>query len=147
MATASGHRVKSFSEARIDDWFHDQGLQTIYEPSLVLEDTLFVPDWLILPDDHTVLRPILVEYWGLLRDGQVADWVVRRRDRYVSRKLTKERVYGASGSYDFIGIMPEQLADMDAFTAYMHEQMGILRRRAHLRRFTGWNPDGDQLEV
>ena len=133
MTTASGHRVKSFSEAKVDDWFHAQGIRTIYEPELTLHGNLFVPDWLVLPNDTTVLRPILVEYWGLLREGHVADWVVQRRERYIERKLVKEDVYGASDAYDFIGIMPSQLSDPVEFDRYMRESIRDLRHQARYR--------------
>jgi hypothetical protein len=135
VTTASGHRVKSFSEAKIDDWFHAQGLRTIYEPELLLDGRIFVPDWLILPNDTTVMRPILVEYWGLLREGDVADWVLQRRQRYLDRKEFKEDVYGASQAYDFIGIMPAQLSDPAEFDRYMRETLQTLRYDAHIRSF------------
>lgn len=143
--TKSGNLVKSFSEARVDDWFYANGYRTIYEPTIELGGNDFVPDWLILPNDSTVLRPILVEYWGLLREGHVADWVIQRRERYSLRKEIKEDTYGASQAYDFIGIMPSQLDDPHEFDRWMREQLQVLLRRAYLSRFS--SVDLSQIEV
>ena len=133
VTTASGHRVKSYSEARIDDWFFENGYRTIYEPIIELEGSDFVPDWLILPNDSTVLRPIIVEYWGLMRDGIVADWVIRRRERYERRKLEKEGVFGDSDSYDFIGILPSDIDSPQAMDRYLRREIETLRKSAALR--------------
>ncbi len=142
--TESGHLVKSFSEARVDDWFHSNGYRTVYEPTIELNGEDFVPDWLILPNDSTVLRPIVVEYWGLLRDGVVADWVIQRRERYTRRKEIKEAKYGSSDAYDFIGIIPSQLDDPD-FDRWMQDQLRILCRNEYLTRFSAVDPS--QIEV
>ena len=133
VTTASGHRVKSYSEARIDDWFFENGYRTIYEPIIELEGSDFVPDWLILPNDSTVLRPIIVEYWGLMRDGIVADWVIRRRERYERRKLEKEGIFGDSDSYDFIGILPSDIDSPQAMDRYLRREIETLRKSAALR--------------
>jgi len=133
VTTASGHRVKSYSEARIDDWFFENGYRTIYEPIIELEGSEFVPDWLILPNDSTVLRPIIVEYWGLMRDGIVADWVIRRRERYERRKVEKEGVFGDSDSYDFIGILPSDIDSPQAMDRYLRREIETLRKSAALR--------------
>lgn len=133
VTTASGHRVKSYSEARIDDWFFENGYRTIYEPIIELEGSDFVPDWLILPNDSTVLRPIIVEYWGLMRDGIVADWVIRRRERYERRKLEKEGVFGDSDSYDFIGILPSDIDSPQAMDRYLRREIETLRKSEALR--------------
>lgn len=143
--TESGHLVKSFSEARVDDWFHSNGYRTVYEPTIELNGEDFVPDWLILPNDSTVLRPIVVEYWGLLRDGVVADWVIQRRERYTRRKEIKEATYGSSDAYDFIGIMPSQLDDPNHFDRWMQDQLRILCRNEYLTRFSAVDPS--QIEV
>ena len=132
VTTASGHRVKSYSEARIDDWFFENGYRTIYEPIIELEGSEFVPDWLILPNDSTVLRPIIVEYWGLMRDGIVADWVIRRRERYERRKVEKEGVFGDSDSYDFIGILPSDIDSPQAMDRYLRGEIETLRKSAAL---------------
>lgn len=132
--TNSGHFVKSFSEAKVDDWFHANGYRTIYEPVIEINGREFVPDWLILPNDSTVLRPILVEYWGLLREGRVADWVIQRREKYQQRKEIKEEIYESSGSYDFIGIMPCDIESSSSMDQFMHEQMVLLRRQAAFRQ-------------
>ena len=133
VTTASGHRVKSYSEARIDDWFFENGYRTIYEPIIELEGSEFVPDWLILPNDSTVLRPIIVAYWGLMRDGIVADWVIRRRERYERRKVEKEGVFGDSDSYDFIGILPSDIDSPQAMDRYLRREIETLRKSAALR--------------
>lgn len=132
--TASGHRVKSYSEARIDDWFHSHGYRTIYEPVIELNGREFIPDWLILPNDSTVMRPIIVEYWGLLRKGKVADWVIKRRERYSLRKIEKEDIFEASEAYDFIGIMPDDISSGHRMDSYLSEQLDLLLRDAALRR-------------
>lgn len=132
--TASGHRVKSYSEARIDDWFHSHGYRTIYEPVIELNGREFIPDWLILPNDSTVMRPIIVEYWGLLREGKVADWVIKRRERYSLRKIEKEDIFESSEAYDFIGIMPDDISSGHRMDSYLSEQLDLLLRDAALRR-------------
>lgn len=133
VVTASGHRVKSYSEARIDDWFHANGYRTIYEPVIELDGRDFIPDWLILPNDSTVLRPIIVEYWGLMREGIVADWVDKRRERYTLKKIEKEGVFGSSEAYDFIGIMPDDISAPHRMDAYLNNQLTLLRRNAAFR--------------
>ncbi len=133
VTTASGHRVKSYSEAKVDNWFFENGYQTIYEPTIELGGSEFIPDWLILPNDSPVLRPIIVEYWGLLRDGIVADWVIRRRERYERRKVEKEEIFGDSDSYDFIGILPSDIDSPPAMDQYLRKQIETLRKSAALR--------------
>jgi hypothetical protein len=53
-------------------------------------------------------KPVIVEYWGLLRED-VAQWVLNKRERYVARKEYKENIYSGSDYYYYVGILPNQI--------------------------------------
>lgn len=53
-------------------------------------------------------KPVIVEYWGLLRED-VAPWVLNKRERYVARKEYKENIYSGSENYYYVGILPHQI--------------------------------------
>jgi hypothetical protein len=68
-----------------------------------------------------------------MRDGIVADWVIRRRERYEKRKVEKEEIFGDSDSYDFIGILPSDIDSPSAMDQYLRRQIETLRKSAALR--------------
>jgi hypothetical protein len=47
----------------------------------------------------------------MLRKGPRAGWVAERLPKYLERKAYKESLYYGS-EYHFIGLMPEQIADL-----------------------------------
>ena len=64
--TKAGHKVRSQSEAKIDDWLFSQKLNFVYEPIFWMRNRKIEPDWVIMPSDNpSVVRPIIIEYWGL----------------------------------------------------------------------------------
>ena len=85
----SGHKVVSWSEREIDDWLYDLGYQTIYEPAVPTENGNLIADWLILPQKG-LDKPVIIEYWGLLREDNRAQWVEQRLPRYQEKKIYKE---------------------------------------------------------
>ncbi len=114
--TNAGNKVQSVSEAKIDDFFYAIGYHPIYEPTIALDDWVFKPDWVLLPQKD-LDKPVIVEYWGLLRKENRAAWVISRLPHYLERKQIKENAYLASDNYYFLGIYPEQLDDLDSVFA------------------------------
>lgn len=113
--TKAGNKVKSKSEAIIDNWLHKNGYEFVYEPEVSINNELFHPDWVVYGQRGTYFRrPIIVEYWGLLRRGNRAGWVHARLPKYIARKEHKEAVYQTS-DYDFLGIMPDYVSQLPKF--------------------------------
>lgn len=125
IVTKAGNRVKSKAEAKVDDFFHDMGYHPIYEPIIEIEGGLFTPDWVLLPQKE-LTKPVIVEYWGLLRKGNRADWVIKRLPQYIERKEIKETVYCNDARYDFLGIYPEDLKKLKkVFTKFLNNGIDI----------------------
>lgn len=110
--TKSGNKVQSISEAKIDNYLFESGYHPIYEPTIEMEDWEFKPDWVILPQ-KSLDKPLIIEYWGLLRKENRARWVIDRLPHYLARKEIKENIYESDERYHFLGIYPEQLDDLD----------------------------------
>lgn len=110
--TKAGNRVQSISEAKIDDYLFEAGYNPIYEPTIEMEDWEFKPDWVILPQKG-LDKPLIIEYWGLLRKENRAKWVIERLPQYLARKEIKENIYESDDRYHFLGIYPEHLDDLD----------------------------------
>ena len=114
--TRAGNKVKSHSEAVIDNWLHKQWYDFVYEPEVHLVEEVFHPDWIVYGRKGISLRkPIIIEYWGLLRRGTRASWVSSRLPKYKARKEYKEKVYDNAMEYDFIGILPDYLSQLPKF--------------------------------
>ena len=106
----SGHKVVSWSEREIDDWLYDLGYQTIYEPKVPTEKGNLIADWLILPQKG-LDKPVIIEYWGLLREDNRAQWVEQRLPRYQEKKIYKENLYESLEDYYYVAIYPKDLED------------------------------------
>ena len=104
----SGHKVVSWSEREIDDWLYDLGYQTIYEPKVPTEKGNLIADWLILPQKG-LDKPVIIEYWGLLREDNRAQWVEDRLPRYKEKKIYKEDLYESLEDYYYISIYPNEM--------------------------------------
>ena len=119
----SGHRVVSWSEREIDDWLYDLGYQTIYEPEVPTEKGNLIADWLILPQKG-LHKPVIIEYWGLLREDNRAQWVEQRLPKYKEKKIYKEDLYESLEDYYYVAIYPNELImGMDMIT----EKLDILK--------------------
>ncbi len=106
--TKAGNLVKSRSEAQIDNWLYKRGFDFEYEPKLWLEGEGLSPDWIVSGlKGRKFDRPLIIEYWGLLRPGKAA-WLPKRIPKYLERKAHKESIYERS-DYNFMGIMPQDL--------------------------------------
>ena len=113
MKTKHGHDVASFSEAQIDNWFWENGWKCVYEPQIVIDDEVYLPDWVLWPQKG-IDKPVIVEYWGLLRDDKtVAAWVQKKRPRYLRRKEEKEMAYRESELYYYVSLYPHEVANLD----------------------------------
>lgn len=113
MKTKHGHEVASFSEAQIDNWFWENGWKCVYEPQIVIDDEVYLPDWVLWPQKG-IDKPVIVEYWGLLRDDKtVAAWVQKKRPRYLRRKEEKEMAYRESELYYYVSLYPHEVANLD----------------------------------
>lgn len=116
----SGNIVKSVSEAAIDDFFFDAGYHPIYEPIIEIDDNIFTPDWILLPQKG-LSKPVIVEYWGLLRTTNRAGWVTKKLPKYLERKEIKETAYAVSPHYDFLGLYPSDLDNLQQkFTEFLN---------------------------
>ena len=81
--TNAGNLVKSRSEAQIDNWLHKRGFDFEYEPKLWLEGEGLSPDWIVSGlKGRKFDRPLIIEYWGLLRPGK-AKWLPKRIPKYL----------------------------------------------------------------
>jgi len=109
----SGNQVVSYSEQQIDDWLYDFGLRAIYEPEIPVatEAGYLLPDWLLLPQQG-LTKPVIIEYWGLLRTDNRAEWVEARLPRYLEKKHFKETIYQELDDYHYLGILPENLSEV-----------------------------------
>lgn len=113
--TKNKNEVASYGEAKIDNWFWENKWKCVYEPQIVIEDEEFLPDWILWPQ-HGIDKPVIIEFWGLCReDGNVAQWVIKKRERYLFRKATKEAAYTSCPNYYYIGIYPHQLDSLDTW--------------------------------
>ena len=111
----SGNSVASWSERTIDDLLFEAGYKTIYEPEVPTPKGVFIADWLVLPQ-HGLSKPVIIEYWGLLRTTNRARWVEDRLPKYKQRKKYKESVYSLLDSYYYIAIYPEDLENNGEFS-------------------------------
>lgn len=104
----SGHKVASWSERTIDDFLFEAGYKTIYEPDVPTPKGIFKADWLILPQNG-LDKPVIIEYWGLLRTTNRARWVESRLPKYKERMKYKESIYRLLDAYYYVPIYPEDL--------------------------------------
>jgi len=120
----SGNSVASWSERTIDDLLFEAGYKTIYEPEVPTPKGVFIADWLVLPQ-HGLSKPVIIEYWGLLRTTNRARWVEDRLPKYKQRKKYKESVYSLLDSYYYIAIYPEDLENNGEFSIL--EKLEVLK--------------------
>jgi hypothetical protein len=107
--TKNGNSVASYGEATIDNWFWKNNWKCVYEPQIVIDDEEFLPDWILWPQKG-ISKPVIIEFWGLCRtEGNVAQWVINKREKYIYRKETKEAAYNKSEDYYYIGIYPKDI--------------------------------------
>jgi len=119
----SGHKVVSWSEREIDDWLYDLGYQTIYEPAVPTENGNLIADWLILPQKG-LDKPVIIEYWGLLREDKRAQWVEQRLPQYKEKKIYKEDLYESLEDYYYVAIYPNE---MEQGKEMLTEKLDILK--------------------
>jgi hypothetical protein len=119
----SGNKVVSWSEQTIDDWFFEHEIRAIYEPQIPADSEFLLPDWLLLPQCG-IDKPIIVEYWGLLRKENRAEWVKERLPRYLDKKKSKEDIYTDLDAYYYLSILPEHMEDLDNYLPQELEKFG-----------------------
>ena len=88
------YRLRSLGEKAVEDWFHSNNIQHIYEPRSK-EYGGFIPDWLT-GSGH------VVEYFGYYTKA------------YRKRTIQKVRFFTARYGDKFIALYPEDLKDLDA---------------------------------
>ncbi len=117
----SGNVVVSYSEQTLDDWLYELGLRAIYEPEIPITSSTgyLLPDWLLLPQQG-ITKPVIIEYWGLLRENDRAAWVTERLPQYIAKKKFKESIYQELQDYHYLGILPENL-DIDWLVSTLQE--------------------------
>jgi hypothetical protein len=128
--TKAGHKVRSQSEAKIDDWLFSQRFNFVYEPIFWMKGRKIEPDWVIMPSDvPSVTKPIIIEYWGLSYSKQqmknVSYWVENAKEGYEARRNRKESFYGEQESYDYIGITPEDLNNLKQWLPQQLKKLGV----------------------
>ncbi len=109
--TESGNLVRSYAEAVIDNWLFDGAWCYTYEPKIEIAGVVYTPDWVLMPQ-RGIDKPVVIEYWGLLRKGG-AKWVQKRLPKYLSKKEEKESAYMESENYYFVGIVPQDLPELE----------------------------------
>lgn len=128
--TKAGHKVRSKSEAKIDDWLFSQRLNYVYEPVFWMNGRKIEPDWVIMPGDNpAVSRPIIIEYWGLSYSPKqmkkVSSWVENAQKSYAKRRKNKEAFYAELETYDYIGIIPDQVSVLKRWLPEQFQKLGI----------------------
>lgn len=69
-------------------------------------------------------KPVIIEYWGLLRDDKtVADWVHKKRPRYLRRKEEKEMAYRESDLYYYVSLYPQEVVNLDTILKSKLEEL------------------------
>lgn len=128
--TKAGHKVRSKSEAKIDDWLFSQRMNYVYEPVFWMNGRKIEPDWVImLGDNPAVSRPIIIEYWGLSYSPKqmkrVSSWVENAQEGYDKRRKNKEAFYAELETYDYIGITPDQVSVLNRWLPEQFQKLGI----------------------
>jgi hypothetical protein len=128
--TKAGHKVRSQSEAKIDDWLFSQKLNFVYEPIFWMGNRKIEPDWVVMPSDNPcVVRPIIVEYWGLSYSKKdlktAAHWVKNAKEGYEARRNRKESFYLEQNTYDYIGITPDNLKNLKRWLPQQLQKLGV----------------------
>ena len=112
--TACGHRVKSQSEKKVDDWLFKNGWLSIYEPKVSLsKGNIAEPDWVLLPQNG-ICKPVIVEYWGLsVLKKNAAYWAKQAQPKYQERRKRKEELYRSNPHFHYIGLEMPDLKKLD----------------------------------
>jgi hypothetical protein len=129
--TKAGHKVRSQSECRIDDWLFSQKLNYVYEPVFWMNGRKIEPDWVIMPGDYpAVVRPIVIEYWGLSYSPRQmkrkSHWVKNAQDKYAKRRKNKEEFYAEQKTYDYIGITPDHVSILKRWLPEQLARLGVV---------------------
>jgi len=128
--TKAGHKVRSKSEAKIDDWLFSQRMNYVYEPVFWMNGRKIEPDWVIMPGDNpAVSRPIIIEYWGLSYSPKqmkrISSGVENAQEGYAKRRKNKEAFYAELETYDYIGIIPDQVSVLKRWLPEQFQKLGI----------------------
>ena len=112
--TACGHKVKSHSEKKVDNWLFKNGWLSIYEPPMRFhEGNIIKPDWVLLPQKG-ISKPVIIEYWGLsVLKPNAARWAIKAQEKYERRKKRKEQHYKDSELYHYIGLTRPDLKNLE----------------------------------
>ena len=129
--TKAGHKVRSQSEAKVDDWLFSQKLNFVYEPIFWMRNRKIEPDWVIMPSDNPcIIRPIIIEYWGLSYSKKdlktAAHWVKNAKEGYEARRNRKETFYSEQNTYDYIGITPDNLKNLNRWLPQQLNKLGVI---------------------
>ena len=114
LKTKCGHKVKSVSERKIDDWLYRNGWYSVYEPPLkVGKGHILSPDWVLLPQNG-ISKPVIIEYWGLsILKPNASNWAIQAQPDYQQKRKKKEEYYLSSESFHYIGLTMPDLKDLD----------------------------------
>lgn len=128
--TKAGHKVRSQSEAKVDNWLFSQKLNFVYEPIFWMHNRKIEPDWVIMPSDNpSIVRPIIVEYWGLSYSKKdlkkAAHWVKNAKDGYEARRNRKEMFYSEQNTYDYIGITTDNIKNLKRWLPQQLQKLGV----------------------
>lgn len=114
LKTKCGHKVKSVSERKIDDWLYRNGWYSVYEPPVKIGNGHIVsPDWVLLPQNG-IAKPVIIEYWGLsILKPNASNWAIQAQPDYQQKRKKKEDYYLSSQSFHYIGLTMPDLKDLD----------------------------------
>lgn len=92
--TQDGHRVRSKSEALIDDYLYRNGIAHAYERKLPVEED-------VISDFYIPSKKIYIEFWGFEEDS-----------KYLDRKKKKLEIYAREG-YNLIELTETDIQNID----------------------------------
>jgi hypothetical protein len=92
--TQDGHRVRSKSEAMIDDYLYREGIAHAYERKLPIEED-------VISDFYILKGNVYIEFWGLEEDK-----------KYAERKKKKLEIYAKEG-FNLINLTESDIQNID----------------------------------
>ncbi|MEQ9288708.1 MAG: glycerol kinase [Cyclobacteriaceae bacterium] len=92
--TQDGHRVRSKSEALIDDYLYREGIAHAYERKLPIDED-------VISDFYILKGNVYIEYWGMEND-----------ERYNNRKKQKLEIYAREG-FNLIELTEADIQNID----------------------------------
>lgn len=92
--TQDGHRVRSKSEALIDDYLYREGIAHAYERKLPIDED-------VISDFYILKGNVYIEYWGIEND-----------EYYNNRKKQKQEIYAREG-FNLIELTETDIQNID----------------------------------